>query len=448
MLSGTLIDVATACSGRILSGEGQFRGVSTDTRNLEPGSLFVALKGPRFDAHDYLDAAGECGAAAAVVNRPVASRLPLVQVADTLDALAELGALARRGFQGEVVGVTGSNGKTTVKEMLAAILNEQGPCLATHGNLNNHIGVPLTLCRLDAQHQYAVIEMGAGGPREIAPLAQLARPKVAIITCCAPAHLEGFGSVEEVANTKAEIYDALPDDGTAVLPAFDAFADYWRKRIGTRACIRFGKDNSADVFATDVQTDLGGSYFKLWLPSGSAQVQLGLLGSHNILNALAAAAAAHCLGLSAELIAQGLRVMRPVPGRMQLLRSPQGFNIVHDAYNANPGSLTAAVQALGGGSHPCWVVLGDMAELGAEAEALHRQAGRDLKAAGVERLFGIGPLSQFTCETFGLGAAWFNSLDELSATLRDLATTDVVILIKGSRSQHLERLVSDLMQVS
>jgi UDP-N-acetylmuramoyl-tripeptide--D-alanyl-D-alanine ligase len=441
VLSGLLTEVAQACGGRLLGADAAFAGVSADTRRLARGNLFVALTGPRFDGNDLLGEAAAAGAAGAVTLRAGSPHLPVVQVADTLAGLHDLARLARERFPGRVVGITGSNGKTTVKELTAACLARRGSTLATEGNLNNAIGVPLTLCRLDASHRHAVIEMGAGGLGEIAPLAALARPHVAVVTCCAPAHLEGFGSIEGVARTKGEIFAALPADGVAVVNGEDAWAGYWRGIIGARPMLSFGLDAHFDVHCRGLRLHATGADFELVLPDGRAPVRLALLGRHNVLNALAAAAAAHALGLTAAECAAGLARARPVAGRLQRLTRRDGGVLIDDSYNANPASLESAARTACAGDAKVWVVLGDMAELGPEAEALHLEAGKLLSRLGVERLFGIGPLAGHACDGFGVNASRHASLDELHARLADELRPATLLLVKGSRSAGLERLV-------
>jgi UDP-N-acetylmuramoyl-tripeptide--D-alanyl-D-alanine ligase len=344
------------------------------------------------------------------------------------------------------VGVTGSNGKTTVKEMLALILGRQGPVLVTQGNLNNDIGLPLTLMALGAEHQHGVVEMGANHPGEIARLAHIAVPQVGVITQCAPAHLEGFGSVEGVARAKGELFQGLPENGTAVINADDAHAGLWHELAGSRRRLTFGLDRDADV--TGSWTFEGRGYdVRLRTPNGEASLRLPLLGRHNVLNALAAAAAALALGLSLDPVVAGLERMRPVAGRLQPKRGPLGSRIVDDTYNANPGSLAAALSALEGIDGRRWLAFGDMAELGADAAEFHRQAGDMARGAGVERLYALGPLSRLTVDAFGVGGYHFAGHEALTSTIREGLGPDVTILVKGSRSMHMERVVQALEEV-
>jgi UDP-N-acetylmuramoyl-tripeptide--D-alanyl-D-alanine ligase len=441
MLTGLLQEVADACGGSLHGADLRFEGVCSDTRSLEAGNLFVALQGPRFDGNHFLAEAAAAGAVAALSCLPGSEHLPLVEVADTLRGLQDLGRLARSRFEGRVVGITGSNGKTTVKELTAACLRTRGPTLSTRGNYNNHIGVPLTLCRLGPEYDFAVIEMGAGGLREIEPLAEMSRAHVAVLTCCAPAHLEGFGSLEGVARTKGEIYQALPADGVAILNGEDAWAPYWRELIGERRTLTFGMQPHFDVHARNPVLSAEGSCFDLVLPGSRATVKLPLLGRHNILNALAASAAACALGLDAAACANGLASVEPVSGRLQRLQRRDGGVLINDTYNANPASLESAARTACATSPRVWLVLGDMAELGREAVTLHHEAGHTLHEAGIERLFTIGPLSAETSRGFGAGASHHLSLDDLAAHIESGITSDVLLLVKGSRSAGLERIV-------
>lgn len=423
-------------------GATEFLGCSTDSRSCERAQLFVALKGPNHDGHAHVGAASQRGAAAALVSRAVDAKLPLIRVDDTLDALGRLAAHWRDRFELPVIGVTGSNGKTTVKEMLASILRATQPVLATRGNLNNEIGLPLTLMELGAEHRLAVIEMGANHPGEIARLAKLARPHVGVITQCAPAHLEGFGSVEGVARAKGELFANLDADGTAVVNADDRFAPLWRDLAGARRCLSFGLDAPADVHAT-WHAHEGGSRIELETEAGPIEVLLPLPGRHNVANAAAAAATALAAGATPEAIASGLARMRPVPGRLEV-KSGGGVRIIDDTYNANPSSLEAALVVLEQFPGRHWLVLGDMAELGEDAPEFHRQAAALVREHGVERLLTIGELSRLTAASFGGDAQHHASMDELIAALKDSMEPDTTVLIKGSRSMGLERAVAAL----
>ncbi len=441
----TLADFAGLCGGRLLGPDRDYVGVSTDTRTLQPGELFVALHGPRFNANEFLAAALAAGAAGAVVDTTQPSiELPQIVVGDTLAALMRAAQAWRARFAIPLVGVAGSNGKTTVKEMTAAILGAAGPCLSTRGNLNNQIGVPLTLFRLDASHTFAVVEIGANRAGDVAELVELARPTVGLITNAGAEHLEGFGSLEGVARAEGEMVAGLHTDAVAVINADDPFAALWRSM--TPAQVRtFGVRSSADFMASDVHTEIsaGGfvTRFELRSPLGRAAIELTLAGEHNVLNALCAAAAATAAGASLAHVAQGLASVRAVPGRLQFKTAKSGAVIVDDSYNANPSSVRAGIDVLAGMRGRKWLVIGEMAELGAFADASHREVGTYARAQGVERLFAVGQSTPLAVESFGAGGRWFESGEALARVLEAELTSDVCVLIKGSRVNRLERVV-------
>ncbi len=420
-----------------------FAGLSTDTRTLEKGNLFVALQGPNFDGHDYLQTAYERGAAAAAVSRPVDTPLPRLEVADTRLALGRLAAHWRSRFDVPLIAVTGSNGKTSVKEMLAAILRPCGETLVTRGNLNNDIGVPLTLSGLSAGHRFAVIELGANHPGEIGYLADVARPTVALVNNAAPAHLEGFGDLDGVARAKGELFEHLSEDGVCIINADDAYAGLWLSMAGSRRVVRFGLEHEAEVRA-DWRGDMHGSDIRLYTPSGEVDFRLPLPGRHNVMNALAATAACIALGLSVEKIAQGLSAMQAVGGRWQLQAGLAGSRLIDDTYNANPGSLAVALDLLANSEDECWLVLGDMGELGGAGEALHRQMGEQARRAGLRHLFALGPLAAVAAQAFGDGGEAFADMGALLAHLRQQLRPGVTVLVKGSRSMRMERVIDAL----
>ena len=442
--------IADALGGRLLGADGAFDGVGSDTRTLQPGQLFVALQGPNFDGHDYIAAAAARGAVAVLVAREVKTELPQIVVADPLAALGELAALWRARFDIPVIVITGSNGKTTVKEMLTAILGQKREVLATHGNLNNEIGLPLTLLRLDGSHQAAVIEAGASKPGDIAYLTRIAAPTVAVLTNAAGAHLAGFGSLESVARSKGEIFEELGEGGTAVINADDAFADLWRGLASGHRVLSFALDNDADVRGQWSPQDVLCSILEITTPEGELSVALPLPGRHNAMNALAASAAALAAGCTLEEIRAGLESLRPVPGRLCWKAGINGACILDDTYNANPASLLAALEVLAGTPSERWLALGDMAELGGEAEALHASAGRRAFDAGVTRLYAVGELSRFAVDAFteqGGGQAWhFNSQEPLIERLQADLHGSCELLVKGSRSAHMERVVDALTE--
>ena len=432
-----LSEAATAMQGALHGRDAQFTGVNTDTRNLQAGQLFIALQGPNFDGHAFVKKAHELGARAVVVNHRVDIDLPQIIVSDTQLALAQLAGYWRQRFTMPVVAITGSNGKTTVKEMLAAIFAQQGEVLATRGNLNNEIGVPLTLLALQADHQAAVIEEGASHPGDIAYLTKITQPNVAVVTNAASAHLEHFGSLETVARTKGEIFQHLPDDGVAVINADDAYAPLWRSMANQRKVVSFGIEQSADVRAEWRP----GQVVTVLTPLGDLQVRLSLAGRHNVMNALAATAAAIAAGIPLAAIKQGLEEVKPAPGRLQWKTGIKGARVLDDTYNANPVSLKAALEVLAACQGDHYLALGDMAELGAETQTLHRQAGEQARESGVQRLYAVGENSRYAAEAFGDRAAHFDAQDELISQLRADLHDNVTLLVKGSRAAHMEKVV-------
>ena len=424
-----------------------FKGCSTDSRTLAQNELFIAIKGIHFDGHDFLNSAKERGAAAAMVERDCPSELPLLKVADTKHAMGKLAGLWRSEFDIPLIAITGSNGKTTVKEMLVSILRRVAPVLATRGNLNNDIGVPLTLFGLGDEHAYAVIEMGANHPGEIAWLSNMARPTIALITQCAPAHLEGFGSVDGVAHAKAEIYEGIDEHGCAIINADDDYAEFWQSKISNIRQLRFGINKPADVFAQSIQqsTVTGQSSFILQTPAGATSITLPLPGLHNVMNALAAATCALALDFDLEIIKLGLEEIRPVKGRLEIKMGLNNSRIIDDTYNANPASLNAALDVLNHFNGQHWLVLGDMGELGINEEEMHRQAGIAARDSGVSKLFATGSLSCYAVDKFGDGGEYFTSIDELIERLQTTISHNVTVLVKGSRAMHMEQVVFKLM---
>ncbi|MGJ0485538.1 MAG: UDP-N-acetylmuramoyl-tripeptide--D-alanyl-D-alanine ligase [Methylomicrobium sp.] len=445
-----LSECAQILNGELIGVDGVFGSVSIDTRTLLPGDLYIAIKGERFDGNEFVDQAAQSGAVAAMVRQGVTANIPTIEVADTHLALAELGGAWRNKAQAKVVGVTGSNGKTTVKEMVAAVLGAEGEVLYTKGNLNNDIGVPLTLLRLAERHRYAVIEMGANHPGEIAYTAAYAKPDVAIITNAGPAHLEGFGSVEGVARAKGELFAALKPDGVAVINRDDTFFDYWCSIAGTREIISFGLRDGSDVTAADIKTEIihhqFATGFMLVTPAGQIHCRLQLAGQHNVVNALAAAAAGLALGLNLEQIAQGLQAVKPVTGRLQPWVGRKGNIVIDDTYNANSGSLKAGLDVLAGIGQRPWLVLGAFAELGPESQNMHRDMGALIKSSGVVRLLATGSDAKAAVETFGKGASFYETQEELIAALENELTGEETILIKGSRMRRMENVAAALVE--
>ncbi len=443
-MNTTLAVAAEMMHGTLHGADAGVDGVCTDTRTLEAGQLFVALSGPNFDAHDFVDTAAERGAAGAVVSRLVDESVAQIVVDDTLAALGRLGSAWRERQPATVVGITGSNGKTTMKELTAACLRQVATTLATHGNLNNEIGMPLMLTRIDASHRFAVIEMGANHVGEIAYLASLAQPDVVAITNAAAAHLEGFGSIEGVAKGKGEILDSGKRPAAAILNADDHYFRYWCTRVGDTRVISFGKGDNADVYATGAETHGGQTHFTMHLLGGEMPVALPLVGAHNVINACAAAAIATALDVPADKIRAGLESVAPVGGRLRPLAGKGGATLYDDSYNANPLSVTAAGEFLAGLPGRSWFVLGDMKELGDDAKELHREVGVALRRAGIDRLAATGELCRATVQGFGNGAAWYADVDELIEDLTGELDDDLNVLVKGSRSMRMERVVEAL----
>ena len=442
---GALLDAAIESSHPGASGL-RFRGVATDSRRDCAGMLFFALRGPKFDAHDHVDDAVRAGAAAVVTDRRVRTGAPQLVVGDTRGALVRLAAAWRRRFDVPFAAVTGSNGKTTVKEMTAAIFRQRHRTLATAGNLNTDVGLAATLFGLDCGHRRGVAEMGANHAGEIAGLAAMCAPRAGVVTQCAPAHLEGFGDVAGVARAKGELFESLPPDGIGVVNADDPFAEFWTGQLGKRRVLRFGLERPADVRAAFAPAEGGGSRLALATPCGGAEVRLALPGRHNVMNALAACAAGIALGEPLDAIRDGLEAMKPVPGRLCERPLANGSVLIDDTYNANPGSLRAALDVLAGRRGERWLVLGDMAELGEDGPALHREAGCLARGRGVARLYGVGALAAEAAAGFGPEGRHHPSHDALIAELRtDLrGRSPVTALVKGSRSMGMERVVQAL----
>jgi UDP-N-acetylmuramoyl-tripeptide--D-alanyl-D-alanine ligase len=446
----TLGEFARVCGGRLIGSDSAYTDVVSDTRSLTAGQLFVALRGPRFNGNEFLASALALRAAGAVVDAAQPVALPQIVVRDTQAALERAARAWRADFTGPLVGVAGSNGKTTAKEMTAAILGEAGDCLATRGNLNNHIGVPLTLLRLEPTHRFAVVEMGANHAGEVAALVSLANPSVGMITNAGAEHLEGFGNLEGVARAEGEMVAGLAATATAVINADDAFAQLWRDL--TRAqVVTFGVRASADFSASEVRAavDTRGfrTQFRLRAPQGSVRIELALGGEHNVANALAAAAASVSAGATLEQVASGLARVRAVSGRLQFRQAKSGAWLIDDSYNANPSSVRAAIEVLGSLAGRRWLVLGDMAELGEQAAQAHAEIGEFAREHGVERLYATGVLMARAAESFGAGAQWYPDVGALSASLTQAlgaAGAEVRLLVKGSRFNRLERVVAAL----
>ncbi len=438
-----LSEIANVLQGRLVGTNATMQTVSIDTRNIQPGDLYIAIQGERYDGHDFSADAVAKGAAALMVQHQQPVAVPQIIVGDTRKALGQLAKHWRLQYDIPVLAVTGSNGKTTVKEMLASILNGMQPTLVTSGNLNNEIGVPLTLLRLRDSHRYAVVELGANHPGEIRYLAGLALPSSALITNAGPAHLEGFGSINGVAHAKAEIFEPLGPEQTAVVNADDKYAPLWRELTAQCKRIEFGLNFDA--------VDVGGVYtsgenlLQIKTADGTCEVQLPVMGKHNARNALAAAAMALTVGADLSDIKQGLERMRPVKSRLHPRAGIKGLHILDDSYNANPASLEAALEVVAAMPGEAWLILGDMLELGDDAERVHAEIGGLAKRNGISRLFTLGKLSALAAQSFGPDAKAFSDVKLLTQAVLTAARPKINVLIKGSRSMRMEKVVAALL---
>ncbi len=428
-------------------GDEMVDGVCTDSRRLAAGQLFVALRGERFDAHDFVARAGGQGAAAVMVERPVAGlRAPALRVPDTRRALGELARGWRQRFDPLLIAVTGSNGKTTVKEMLAAILAKAVGSehrLATAGNLNNEVGVPLTIFGLRPAHRAAVVELGMNRPGEIAWLAEIAQPRVAVVNNAQREHQEFMGTVEATARENGSVFAALPADGVAVFPVDDAHAPIWRALAGGRRVVGFGLGEAGDPVVR-AAADAMPAQFGMCIAGSEVMVRLAVEGRHNVRNALAAAAAAHAGGIDADTIAAGLAAFRAPPGRLARVAARAAAGLVDDSYNANPDSVRAAIDVLAQAPAPRLLVLGDMGELGEQGPEFHREVGAYAAERGIEQLFALGEASAATVAAFGAGGRHFADLDVLLRALEETLDGRQHVLVKGSRFMRMERVVAAL----
>lgn len=436
-----LSEVANLFGVTLNGDDKKFESVSTDTRTIQNGDLFIALSGENFNGADYLASATEKGAVAAIVDTDVESDIPVFKVQNTRVALGELAAYWRQQLTLKVIGLTGSNGKTTVKEMLTSILSEVGSVAATKGNFNNDIGLPLTLLEIKTDHEYAVIEMGANHIGEIEYLTKLTAPDVAILNNAAAAHLEGFGSLQGVADAKGEIFSGLSTDGVAIINLDDDFSDYWISLCGNRKKIFFGlKDGSGVTARYNVEAYDG--CFVLETESGEVDIRLNVLGVHNLKNALAATAAALAVGVELKEIKVGLENFKGVRGRLQVYSAANDSIIIDDSYNANPASLKVAIDVLAVQKKKSVLVLGDMGELGSTAEQLHSDMGEYAREKNIDVLMTYGSLSKYAANSFGENGFSYKEKSELIRDVREQIKNGVAVLVKGSRSMHMEDVVS------
>ena len=438
-----LSEAALATQGQLIGPDVVFCCVGTDSRSIKKGQLFVALKGENFDGHEYAAQSLEQGASSVLVSK-ASNVSPALVVKDTRLALGDLAAYWRAKFEIPVVAITGSNGKTTVKEMLAAILkvaagNDES-VLATQGNLNNDIGLPMTMLNLDKQHRYAVLEMGMNHTGELSYLTGLAKPSIALVNNAGTAHIGELGSLEAIANAKGEIFEGLVDGGTAVINADDVFAGLWKSLASNHHQVTFGLKAKADVTAR-YELHEASSAVELITPKGTANFSLPAPGVHNVSNALAAASAALALNVSLEKIATGLSQFAGVKGRLQVKQGFAGAKVIDDTYNANPMSMKAAIDVLKASAGERVFIMGDMAELGADAASMHAEIGAYAKTAGIEKFFALGALTKNAVIAFGENAAHFETLDTLVESLKSMMNAQATLLVKGSRSMRMERVV-------
>ncbi len=445
----TLQQINEIVAGELTGADVAINKISIDSRTLQAGNLYLAIKGDNFDGNDFVEQAEKSGAAAVLVERNVDTPLPKIIVQDTRLALAKIAGVVRSKLALPVCAITGSNGKTTVKEMVAAILSVNGQVLSTQGNFNNDIGVPLTLLRLDNQHDFAVIEMGANHPGEIAYTGQFVQPDVSIITNVGTAHLEGFGSTERIAQAKSEIIECLPKHGIAVLNIDDPFFPFWQEVAGNRNVISFGFSPMANITASEITSSIEQNHFvtkfNLLTSKRKTLVSLRLAGKHNVLNALAATSACLSLEIPLEQIEQGLGTMKPVAGRLEPLVSGKGNIIINDTYNANPSSLEVALEVLQNCPGNPWVILGAFGELGPNSQKIHADLGQLIKSRNVVRLLAVGSDAESTVSTFGKGASFFSTQDELIEVLLGEISGNETLLIKGSRAQKMEKVTEALL---
>ena len=434
--------------GSTLSGDDDvFIGVSTDTRTLKSGELFLALVGPNFDGHEHLKEASDKGAVAAVVSQELSDlSLTQIKVEDTRLALANMAKARRNAFGGQVIGLTGSNGKTTVKELIAAILKRKGKVLATQGNFNNDIGLPLTLLNIENDEAFAVIEMGANHHGEIEFLSSIARPDVALITNAGAAHLEGFGSVEGVAKAKGEIFSGLAQGGIAIINADDKYSDYWQQITNDYQQIRFGIDaDDVEIKAKDVKIEANHTDLILQTPKDSISIRLSIGGKHNVLNVLAAAAVAYTQGVEIQEIKRALELFMPVKGRLDFRKSLREAIVIDDTYNANFDSTLAAIDVLADQQGKKILIIGDMLESGDSALELHENIGCIAKEKGIDELLAFGELSQAAVKTFGDNGQYFSEKQQLIDYAVKQLHENVSILVKGSRGMRMEEIVNQLV---
>lgn len=441
-----LFELATILNGQFSGNNAEFKTISIDSRVIKPGDCFIAIKGEFFDGHDFLHVVSEKKAAVAIVDRDVAISIPTIRVKNTRQALIHLASFYRAKVNIPVIAITGSCGKTTTRALTENILKLAGNVLASKKSFNNDIGLPLTLLQLTPEHDFAVLEIGTNHPGEIAALTKIAQPTITVITMVAGVHIEGFGSVENIAKEKGDIYSTLKTTNIAVINADDSYADYWKKLNSQHRIVTFGMHHKADVMAEDIKIMPDGSVqFQLVMHSATGVVHLPLLGEHNIINALAAASIAYALSISIDKIKQGLETAQPEYGRLNIKTGLHGATIIDDSYNANPASVKAAITLLSHRSENGILVLGDMKELGDGAQSLHADIGRFAHASGIKTLFCYGEMSAYAANAFGKDALHFSDQQQLIDALTLSLSSKITVLVKGSNSMKMINIVNAIL---
>lgn len=436
-----LLQVVGVIDAKLIGADQAFESVSIDSRHFNPGQLFIAIVGEQFDGHDFIDEITQKGACAAIVSQDRPANIPLLKVADTKSAMAKLACFHRAQMNATTFGITGSCGKTTTKMMLASIVSQHANTLFSEKSFNNDIGVPLTLLRLKSEHRYAVFEIGANHPGEIAMLSNWVKPDVAVVLNAACVHLEGFKTVQGVAQEKGTIFDGLSEQGTAIINKDDAFCDYWCGLVANKRIITFGIHHQADVMATHIRTNVQiKPCFQLRTPEGEVEIVLSVIGEHNVMNALAAAAMANAAGLSMDDIKRGLEATQGVARRMIRTTGLHGVTVLDDTYNANPLSFVVAMEVLKQHSGKSVMVMGDMMELGKDAEKIHRELGEKAQQLGIEHLYCYGELARFSAQAFGKQGQYFSKQDDLIAVLKNELQQDMTVLVKGSKSMKMNNI--------
>ncbi len=449
MIAGSLSQWAQAMGGELRGPDGRFAGVSTDSRMQARDALFFALRGERFDGADFLAAAVAGGASGAVLSRPQPEDVAQIIVRDTRSALADCAKAWRKRFAIPVIGITGSNGKTTVKELTASILRAEWGAeavLSSPRSFNNEIGLPLTLLDLSERHKVAVLEFGTNRPGDIGRLAEVARPTIGALLNASPAHLEGLGDVNSVAREKGVLLSSLPEEGVGVIPAGAPFSEYWQGLLDTRAALRFGGDGEFGAGAAERIDD--GLCFQLRCPAGEARIETQLIGAHNLRNSLAACALAAAAGAGLPAMVEGLGAYAAVAGRLRVHEPGARVRVIDDSYNANPASVSAAIGVLRGQDGERWLVAGDMGELGPGSPGWHQRVGEEARRAGVDRLYCAGSHSRHAARAFGSRAVWRERVEDLCGILRQDLHSGVTALVKGSRFMAMERAVNALREAA